>query len=102
MADIALDFSKAFDTVPHNILQNKLPSCGKSRFVVCSVEYYLKGRAQRVVPNGTTPDWRPVTVLFLKAQFQGQSCSIFISMIQILELNRPAASLLTGNWRGRC
>lgn len=57
MADIVLDFSKAFDTVPHNILQEKLPNCGKSRFVVCSVKYCLKGRAQRVVPNGTTPDW---------------------------------------------
>lgn len=56
MADIVLDFSKAFDTVPHNILQDKLPNCGKSRFVVCSVKYGLKGRAQRVVPNGT-PDW---------------------------------------------
>jgi len=28
------DFSKAFDTVPHSILPDKLPSCQMSRFPV--------------------------------------------------------------------
>lgn len=55
--DIVLDFSKAFDTVPHNILLDKLSTCGMSRFMVHSVKYCLKGRAQNVVPNGTTSDW---------------------------------------------
>ena len=60
--DIAfLDLSKAFDTVPHSILLDKLSSCGMSRYVVCWVKNWQKGRAQRVVVNGATSGWRPVT-----------------------------------------
>lgn len=69
VVDIALDFSKAFDIVPHNILPDKLPNCGMSRFMACLVKHCLKGRTQRVGPNGTTSDWWPVPVVFLKAQF---------------------------------
>jgi len=40
-----LDFSRAFDTVLHSILLDKLSSCGMSRFMVCWVKNWLKGRA---------------------------------------------------------
>ncbi|KAK4827324.1 hypothetical protein QYF61_016574 [Mycteria americana] len=43
-----LDFSKAFDPVPHSILLDKLSSCGMSGFTVHWVKNWLKGRAQRV------------------------------------------------------
>ncbi|KAK4811344.1 LOW QUALITY PROTEIN: hypothetical protein QYF61_027573, partial [Mycteria americana] len=49
------DFRKAFDTVPHNILLDKLSNCEMSRFMVCWVKNWLKGRAQRVAVNGATP-----------------------------------------------
>ncbi|KAK4816623.1 hypothetical protein QYF61_019322 [Mycteria americana] len=50
VADVVfLDFSKAFDTVPHSILLDKLSNCGMSRYTVCWVKSWLKGRAQRVV-----------------------------------------------------
>lgn len=57
VGDVVLDFSKAFDTVPHNILLDKLSNCGMSRFTVCSVMYCLKGKTQRVVLNGAVSHW---------------------------------------------
>ncbi|KAK4810827.1 hypothetical protein QYF61_008799 [Mycteria americana] len=58
---VFLDFSKAFDTVPHSILLDKLSNCGMSRFTARWVNNWLKGRAQRVVLNGATSGRRPVT-----------------------------------------
>ncbi|KAK4806138.1 hypothetical protein QYF61_001061 [Mycteria americana] len=58
---VFLDFSKAFDTVPQSILLDKLSNCGMSRFTVCWVKNWLEGRAQRVVVNGATSGWQPVT-----------------------------------------
>ena len=58
---VFLDFSKALDTVPHSILLDKLSSCGMSRFAVHWVKHWLNGRAQRVVVNGATSVWLPVT-----------------------------------------
>lgn len=39
---VFLDFSKAFDTVPHSILLDKFSSCGISRFRVHWVKTWLK------------------------------------------------------------
>jgi len=58
---VFLDFSKAFDTVPHSILLEKLSNCGMSRFMLRWVKNWLKDRAQRVAVNGATSGWRPVT-----------------------------------------
>ncbi|KAK4831434.1 hypothetical protein QYF61_017565 [Mycteria americana] len=58
---VLLDFRKAFDAVPHSILLEKLSSCGMSGFTVHWLKNRLKGRAQRVVVDGTTSGWRPVT-----------------------------------------
>ncbi|KAK4818480.1 hypothetical protein QYF61_014210 [Mycteria americana] len=44
---IFLDFSKAFDTVPHSILLDKFSSCETSKFTVHWVKNWLNGRAQR-------------------------------------------------------
>ena len=61
MVDVVfLNFSKAFDTVPHNILLDKLSSCEMNRYMVRWVKNWEKGRAQRVVVNGATFCWRPV------------------------------------------
>ncbi|KAK4832485.1 hypothetical protein QYF61_023532 [Mycteria americana] len=54
---VFLDFSKAFDTVPHSILLDKLSNCGMSRFMVHWVKNWLKGRAQRVVVDAATSGW---------------------------------------------
>ncbi|KAK4822655.1 hypothetical protein QYF61_018607 [Mycteria americana] len=58
---VFLDFSKACDTVPHSILLDKLSNCEMSRFMVRLVKNWRNGRAQRVVLNGATCGWRPVT-----------------------------------------
>ncbi|GAB0205958.1 mitochondrial enolase superfamily member 1 [Grus japonensis] len=54
---VYLDFSKAFDTVSHNILVSKLRKCGLDEWSVRWVENWLNGRAQRVVISGTESTW---------------------------------------------
>ncbi|GAB0208804.1 mitochondrial enolase superfamily member 1 [Grus japonensis] len=57
---IYLDFSKAFDTVSHNILIRKLRKCGLDEWTVRWAENWLNGRAQSVVISSTESSWRPV------------------------------------------
>jgi len=60
--DVAyLDFSKAFDTVSHSILLEKLAACGLDRCTLRWIKHWLDGRTQRVVVNGVKPTWQPIT-----------------------------------------
>jgi len=58
---VYLDFSKAFDTVSHDILLRKLRKYGLDEWLVRWIENWLNGRTQRVVISGTESTWRPVT-----------------------------------------
>ncbi|PKU28317.1 rna-directed dna polymerase from mobile element jockey- hypothetical protein [Limosa lapponica baueri] len=58
---VYLDFSKAFDTVSHSILIDKLRKCGLDDWTVGWTENWLKDRAQRIVIRGTESSWRSVT-----------------------------------------
>ncbi|KAK4817141.1 hypothetical protein QYF61_002875 [Mycteria americana] len=58
---VYLDFSKAFDTVSHSILLEKLAAHGLDGCPLRWVKNWLDGRAQRVVVNGVYSSWRPVT-----------------------------------------
>jgi len=49
---VYLDFSKAFDTVSHNILLGKLRKYVLDKCLVRWIENWLNGRTQRVVISG--------------------------------------------------
>ncbi|NXQ97791.1 RTJK polymerase, partial [Sagittarius serpentarius] len=53
--------SKAFDTISHSILLEKLAAHGLDKRTLCWVKNWLDGQAQRVVVNGVKPSWQPVT-----------------------------------------
>ena len=54
---IILDFSKAFDTVPHNRLILKLTHTGVNPKIIQWISSFLKGRKQRVVVGGEHSQW---------------------------------------------
>ncbi|GAB0193288.1 mitochondrial enolase superfamily member 1 [Grus japonensis] len=58
---IYLDFSKAFDTVSHSILLEKLVAHGLDRCTLRWVKNWLEGQAQRVVVNEIKSSGQPVT-----------------------------------------
>ncbi|KAK4816495.1 hypothetical protein QYF61_017456 [Mycteria americana] len=58
---VCLDFSKAFDTVSHSILLEKLAAHGLDGCTLCWVKNWLDGWAQRVVVKGVKSSWWPVT-----------------------------------------
>ena len=48
-----LDFEKAFDTVPHELLKTKLHGYGVNKKTLNWIDSFLSGRRQSVVVNGT-------------------------------------------------
>jgi len=46
---IYLDFSEAFNTVPHSILLEKLAAHGLDGCILCWIKNWMNGRAQRLV-----------------------------------------------------
>ena len=57
---IYLDFSKAFDTVPHRRLLGKLDSLGVRGELLKWIEDFLSGRTQVVSVNGESSEPAPV------------------------------------------
>ncbi|PKU49367.1 rna-directed dna polymerase from mobile element jockey-like [Limosa lapponica baueri] len=57
---VSLDFSKAFNTVSHSILMEKLAAHGLDGNTLHWVKNWLEGLAQRVVVNGVKSSWWPV------------------------------------------
>ncbi|CAM4544961.1 unnamed protein product [Lepidochelys olivacea] len=58
---IYLDFSKAFDTVSHNILASKLKKYGLDEWTIRWIESWLDCQAQWVTINGLMSSWQPVS-----------------------------------------
>ena len=57
---VILDFEKAFDTPPHELLKSKLFSYGIGGKTLKWIDSFLCCRQQRVVVNGVKSDWAPV------------------------------------------
>ncbi|NXU44188.1 PO23 protein, partial [Drymodes brunneopygia] len=55
------DFCKAFDTISHIILWEKLAAHGFNECTLHWVKNWLDSQAQRVVANGAASSWWPVT-----------------------------------------
>ena len=58
---IIMDFSKAFDTVPHNRLLRKLRSIGITNSILSWIETFLTQRHQKVILEGETSTSAKVT-----------------------------------------
>ena len=54
---IYLDFSKAFDSVPHDRLLMKVRSVGIDSNTVDWMKGWLRSRKQQIVLRGTTSNW---------------------------------------------
>ena len=57
---VAIDLSKAFDSICHNLLQAKLKAYGAQDSALKLTQSYLSGRLQRVKCNGNVSDWLPI------------------------------------------
>ena len=58
---VYLDFTKAFDKVPHNRLMSKLNSVGINTETLNWIKAFLSDRVQQICVNGSNSTWKPVT-----------------------------------------
>ena len=58
---ICLDFSKAFEAVPHSITLKTLAAHGLNGCTLHWIKNWLNGQAQRVVVNGVKSIWQLIT-----------------------------------------
>ena len=84
-----LDFSKAFDKVPHQRLLQKLKCYQFPNDIINWIEAWLKNRRQRVVINGEFSDWQDV----ISSVVQGSVLGPILFIIYINDIDGCLGSM---------
>ena len=94
---MAIDFSKAFDTVPHIQLLSQILASSLSPDIICRLSCYLKGRTARCSFNGTLSAFRSVHAGV--PQRSVISPALFNHFVVRLSPHSPPHHLITCVWR---
>ena len=78
---VAIDLSKAFDSIDHSLLLTNLGAYGLSSSALQLMSSYLTGRKQRVKVHGICSSYRDVKVGVPQVPFWGLLCLTFLLMI---------------------